>query len=389
MKLKGIVIDNGGSQLRTVSMNKGNSFDKNLTVVTNDIYSISEASFRVKEVADNKQIIRIEKAQKVEYIGIYGAGKSALMFGGTKLALDPLKKKTDNQNFYKQLLFGVFHKLITDLVRDYGEDIPSSVTDDVIEIALTCTIPVKEWAGSSDRPAYLKECINGMYTVSYPCIKNNPTFTVSIKSVHIGVVPEGVVAIKTVKSTLRPDDYTLIIDIGEVSTDIAICQYTSVDGSTATSSPNAGTGLVSLVMDNINDEENVRVSKEAATQAIVTGNVKIGATEKNVVSIVVEAKRKFVNNYLREDIISVLTRRGIPVSQIAYVVPIGGIMSTALTGSVQNMIIDSLGLENSKILTVGEDFRYVNAYSASQLFEKVFENIISQYKEIGETVELL
>ena len=54
-EMRGITIDNGGSELRAKSTETGAAIIK----LTNDLIKIEERSFRVKEVAEADAVVRI------------------------------------------------------------------------------------------------------------------------------------------------------------------------------------------------------------------------------------------------------------------------------------------------------------------------------------------
>jgi hypothetical protein len=236
---------------------------------------------------------------------------------------------------------------------------------------VTC-IPVKEHSGLNDCEKKLKDALKGEYIVQFPLIKGVPSLHFEISDKHFGVVPEGGVAIVGLRGKVKPDTYSLIIDVGHITTDIALFKGKTMFGKVL-SSHYAGSTLIGNVRSAL-DSEGFYLSDEQVANAIPSGIVYRGSVEVDVSEVIRKQKEIFVNSYLKREIIQVLNMNAINVNQVQNIVPIGAPMNrSSKTGDLISMITDACGMQYSEVCLLSDDLRYVNIRMASN-FTRVLMN---------------
>lgn len=186
------------------------------------------------------------------------------------------------------------------------------------------------------------------------------TVTFHIEPEHIGVVPEGGVALTAIRGELGDEDLSLIVDMGQVTTDIAIYRGRVLYGDKVISSAYAGSTFSSLVRGALTDE-GYRLNELQVQRVLETGKVHCGASDNDVTDLIAAQKSAFVQNFLRGEIISILSMNGINALQIQNFIPIGAAMNGAeKEGSMVREIAVSCGLTNAAVRILSKDLRYVN-----------------------------
>lgn len=368
--IRGIAIDNGGSEVRVTD---GDCRMEDILTFTNDFVTIPESQFRVRDVDDIKALCRFKKAPKREYLGIIARGLTGKQYNGDSLDITSQDSKVGNVNYYRQFLYSIARDAIDIYL---AENKPSVVKSGLfkkkeevvyeplhINSAIVVCIPIREHSGTKDKSAEFRADIAGDYVVEFPLLPGSPEVSFTINPKYIGFVPEGGVAVNIIRNRLKPDDYTVVIDVGHITTDIGIFKGTSLYGQ-VTTTHNAGSMLVSSVRSAL-DEEGYHLTPEQVQEVIKTGDVRVGIGAKNVQHIINTCNEKFVNNYLKKDLISCLTDNGLDVKNIQHVLALGAPMRASGKGSVKHTLIEAAGLQNAAIEALAIDARYINIKGAS------------------------
>lgn len=365
-KRRVITIDNGGSELRMIV----NSDNKKVQTMEKEISIITKEEFRPKDNVGEFDIIDLKSGNK-DFNNIYAMGDGYYMYGGVDIGMTNQQQKTLTVAWYQQVLCAVAKDAIM-VANNAGkvEAEDGAVNDFTVDYVITTLIPVHEHLGATDYVTTLKENLAGTYTVIFPmCEREVKEVTFTIKKEHIGVLPEGVVALSSLRGILNKNDYTLIIDMGHVTSDISLCKGTTPIGNAVKSSNFAGGTLLKLVS-NIYANKGVVVNDSMTVDTLTTGKLKIGARSIDVSNEVSEAKHQFVTNYMKDVILSVIDLAGISASSIQYVVPIGAVLGTKnpSTGKYDIMedLVNECGLSNAEVKLVSDDLRYVNVEKAAE-----------------------
>ena len=398
--VKGLSIDNGGSEMR-VLLNEGKMIDYNKSEAIpvfcspNRLYKIHEDDFRVKEITQAESVIHVTKAPSEEHVGYYVMGPGSSLYDGKLLELDTLRFKTDSPQFYEQFIYAIGRGLYYSFMGLNTEDtttVESTLTaadraqqkvkyqyipeqkctnEEVsVVVCLGTNIPLQEHSGKKDRTADFKSRLAGDYTVEFPLCKDGlKRINFKLVPEFIIVMPEGGVCISAFGNKLQDDEYSLVVDLGDVSLDIACFRGKQLTAFDSTS--NAGTKLITKMTSALKDE-GIKCNEEAAQRALSEGRVKNGNSFIDVVSIAEEVRRDFVYNSMKADIIGVMTTVDIIPQQISKVVVVGRMMDEdAIFTPLAEFIVDSLEMENVSIVRPFKIGRLANLMSVN-LFTTIF-----------------
>lgn len=376
--LRGITVDNGGSEVRVLpygaALNEMERMDSNFVEIT-------EKDFRIKDVENPKHLMRVVRAPKSEYLGIVAQGLTGRAYNGTSLALNVQEAKTDSLNYYRQFIFAVAadaieaylsEAKITKVNKGIFKKVETYDNEEIMYkyVIVTC-IPIREHSGNKDCANNLKSCLAGEYAVEFPLLESSPVVHFTIQQNYIGVTPEGGVAMNLIRNQIEKDDYSIVIDMGHITTDISIFKGKTLLGKVKTVYY-AGNILVEEVK-NALEEEGYRCSDEQTMRAIQTGSVRVGIHSEDVTKLLDECKSNFVNNYLKGEILKLLATNRIEAKQIQNAIFIGAAMNDTGLHSIQHKIIDACGFGNSAIIDTHCDSRYVNIKAASVFTGMLFK----------------
>ena len=375
--LRGLTVDNGGSEVRTLPL--GRTVSSGMTRLANDFVTIDGRNYRAKDADDKLGLCRVTGAPKDEYLGIIAQGNTGKLYDGKALTIDSQSTKTGNVNYYKQFIYAVARDAIQAVLDGeivVGECIkPGGIFKrttyecnlDPIEYVIVTCIPIKEHSGRVDCASKLKENLAGKYVVEFPLLGEDVTKTVQfvIKQENIGVVPEGAVAMTQMRS-VQEDDITLVVDMGHVSTDLALFKGKTLLGNRVISSQFAGSTLIANVRAAMSDE-GYFLNEEQTAKVVETGKVKNGAKTVDVFDIVAEQKKLFVKNYLASEVVQLLNMNAMNAKQVTNVVPIGAPMNGVnVKSSIAGELVRECGLSAATVQCLAEDLRYVNIEQASK-----------------------
>ncbi len=393
-KVRCIAVDNGGSEIRVKPVG---SEDNTLVAINNNVVFIEEKNFRPKDVADVEALCRITEAPNEEFCGIYASGLTGKAYENTMISINSQNKKTDSIDFYKQMVYGIARDALRaqqlDLYKEFnvsplrntrsGRAVEISYSKNVMyDYGVVVCIPVREYNGSKDCAEILKDKIEGNYTVEFPLVESKPVVHFSIMKRNIGVVPEGGVAITALKNKITEDSVTLIVDMGHVTTDIALFQGTMLLGRVI-SSPYAGSTLIGNLRAVLNDE-GYFLSDEQVAKVIAEEHVMRGAERIDVKDIVDTQKSLFVKNYLQKEVIQILNMNSINAKQVQFFVPIGAPMNNNdHSTSIEYNIVRSCGLEYAEVAYLADNLRYVNVRQAARFAERILKNMRGTYANIA------
>lgn len=358
MVLRGLTIDNGGSEVRTLPI------DGDIDKMSNDFVTIEEKDFRVKEIEDKLELCNVLKAPKETYLGIVARGVAGRLYDAKAMTFDSQSAKTSSTNYYRQIVYAIARDAMKANLKT-GQQKEDIGFDYVIA---TC-IPIKEHSGKNDCATKLKAALNGEYIVEFPLFDEPRTITFKVRSECIGVVPEGGVAVAALKDQLTPDDISLVIDMGHVSVDIAIFKGKTMYGDKVISSPYAGSTLIALLRSALVDE-GYSVNDTQVQRILETGIVKHGAQEVDATDIVNAQKGIYVRNFLKKEVLSILNMNAINAKQVQYLIPIGaGMNNPEREGSIVRELALCCGLSSAAVKVLSKDLRYVNVEQTA-LFAK-------------------
>ncbi len=372
-EMRGITIDNGGSELRAKSTETGAAIIK----LTNDLIKIEERSFRVKEVAEADAVVRIIAAPNEDVKGLYANGLTGKAYDGAEIRLNSQQPKTSSINYYRQILYTIARSAMADYKRKFKWLDVKRINNSKIDYVLVSCIPIREFNGVTDCPAKFKEQLAGEYKVEFPLIEGIPTISFKLTKENMGVVPEGGVAITSLRKELTKDTISLVIDMGHITTDIALFQGPTLLGKVI-SSPYAGSTLIANVRMTLADM-GFSLTEEQTVRVIETGKVMRGATEVDVTETVNEQNVLFVRNFILKEIVQTLNMNAINASQVQNVIPIGAPMNVVTGMSrIQEEIIKVCGLQDAEIKLLADDLRYVNIEQAGMFTNRLFNKAVGK-----------
>ena len=377
-----ITIDCGGSEGRV--LNCGNKDNNGLVAVPNEFYHIPKNNFRKKDVINPASVINIQTSPDGRYNGYYGTGVSARPYDGVLMSMDSTQFKTKTKEFYNQFVYMVAQGVLNTIycqqrgldrfeeVKDYSI-LEKSPMWNFIDVIIGTNIPIKEHSGREDMTGELKKALAGHYTVEFPLLPTKPVFMFQIQEKYIGVMPEGGVCITALGSAIAADDYTLVVDLGHVSDDIAV--YYGKQLTTMDSFSRAGSTLLADLESALADS-GFRGNSATTIKALTTGKMANGTAEVDVTSIIQDVQRDFVNSVIKQDIIKILNRAGIVPAQVKNFVPIGNGMQIAAHGiNMPASICSALRMDNVIVHMVDEDLRYANLRAVDKfttILEKMY-----------------
>lgn len=385
-KLIGLTIDNGGSALRVLPLERGENVSVSDAIISfdNEFYEIPASSFRAKNVDDKKAFINIIDAPVDSYRGMYSVGITGRMYSGKLLPLNPNDRKSESRNFYLQLLFDIAQGIIRRkefllLDVEMGAEMCKADLDDTYIVVLGTNIPIGEHSSDKDMTGTLKNAICGSYKVSFPLIDDTPTIKFDVKPDCFGILPEGGVVVSSLKNRIKPDSYSMVVDIGHISSDISIYYGTRLDGKSYLSSSSAGTTLISLVQSAL-EQEGYRVNETMAKMAIETGCIKNGQKMVDVSEPVKAAQRDFISNYLHADFVRLMQRANIIPEQIDVLIPVGMPMNAVESLEyLPEVIANDIGMNNVEIITNCDDVRYSNLLAIEKFTKALMAKAKTSY----------
>ena len=374
-EIRGIAVDNGGSEVRV--MDGMNPVLEDMIKLKNDFVSIKEKDFRVKEVAEPAKLCRVLEAPNPDFMGIFAQGLTGKAYEGQVVAISSQKEKTADQNYYKQFIFAVAQDALKAWIQSGGYSMYSNGNSgsqqhpdiaDSYDYCIVACIPIQEFSGAKDCAGLLKNTLQGHYVVEFPLLDKRPVISFNIKAEFMGAAPEGGIAIKALKDQLEEDDISLLVDMGCVTTDIALFQGTHLLGRVS-SVKFASSTLVANIRAVLADE-GYFVSEAQAENVLITKRVKDGHESVDVSAIVEEQSRNFVRNYLQNEIIGILNANHVNARQVQNFVPIGASFNNPESNALISEIIACASLQKAKLCILADDLRYVNIQQASRFVKK-------------------
>lgn len=374
-EIRGIAVDNGGSEVRV--MDGMNPVLEDMIKLKNDFVSIKEKDFRVKEVAEPAKLCRVVEAPNPDFMGIFAQGLTGKAYEGQVVAISSQKEKTADPNYYKQFIFAVAQDALKAWIQSGGYSMYSNGNSgsqqhpdiaDSYDYCIVACIPIQEFSGAKDCAGLLKNTLQGHYVVEFPLLDKRPVISFNIKAEFMGAAPEGGIAIKALKDQLEEDDISLLVDMGCVTTDIALFQGTHLLGRVS-SVKFASSTLVANIRAVLADE-GYFVSEAQAENVLITKRVKDGHESVDVSAIVEEQSRNFVRNYLQNEIIGILNANHVNARQVQNFVPIGASFNNPESNALISEIIACANLQKAKLCILADDLRYVNIQQASRFVKK-------------------
>lgn len=375
MKVKGITIDNGGSELRYISSENPEEViacEKNISVLDRDM-------FRIKDNLEEFDIVDIVESSNKDYEGMYATGYGYYLYDGIDIALNTQTKKTNNHAWYKQVLVTIAKDAMKYKLSKLREGkYEANLVD--LDYAVIVLIPAKEHSGSEDYVSKLKKELCGMYTAEFPIITEECNLvTFNILEENIGVLPEGVIAITSLnKEELTDDTYSLIIDMGHVTTDIAIFKGKRMLANTVKSLPEAGGTLMNLI-EGVLEDNGCISTDESKIKAFTTYKATLKKKEIDLTKDIERTKDLFIVNYIKDDIIKAIGLAGISSNVIQNFIPIGGVLGVKNPDTDNYDLIDKIveecNLVNAEVQILDEDLRHVNINKAHNFCTNMLEKM--------------
>lgn len=359
--LKGITIDNGGSELRYMDCDEGNeifTLDKKVSTIDRD-------TFRVKENVEEFDIISIDSAPNPKLLDLYATGLGFFMYSGTEISMT--KEKSSSTAWYQQVVIAVATDAIKTKRKLDEEGIDTS--HEVFDYELITLIPVIEHSGDVDCANRLRNLLAGEYEVSFPAIQSgSKTVKFTLSKEKIGVLPEGIVCLPSLMKEIKPSDVTLIVDMGQVTMDLAIVKGVHLIGNSVASSEFAGGTLLKLMERKLSPYIGA-VTRENCVEALTTDKFQINSSKTLSLHSEVEAvKTQFISNYIKVAILNQLEMSGLSPKNVTRFIPIGAGLSIKDASSGEytliNKIIEEVGLINAEVRILNDNLRYVNITQA-------------------------
>ena len=374
-EIRGIAVDNGGREVRV--MDGMNPVLEDMIKLKNDFVSIKEKDFRVKEVAEPAKLCRVLEAPNPDFMGIFAQGLTGKAYEGQVVVISSQKEKTADPNYYKQFIFAVAQDALKAWIQSGGYSMYSNGNSesqqhpdiaDSYDYCIVACIPIQEFSGAKDCAGLLKNTLQGHYVVEFPLLDKKPVISFNIKAEFMGAAPEGGIAVKALKDQLEEDDISLLVDMGCVTTDIALFQGTHLLGRVS-SVKFASSTLVANIRAVLADE-GYFVSEAQAENVLITKRVKDGHESVDVSAIVEEQSRNFVRNYLQNEIIGILNANHVNARQVQNFVPIGASFNNPESNALISEIVACANLQKAKLCILADDLRYVNIQQASRFVKK-------------------
>lgn len=374
-EIRGIAVDNGGSEVRV--MDGMNPVLEDMIKLKNDFVSIKEKDFRVKEVAEPAKLCRVLEAPNPDFMGIFAQGLTGKAYEGQVVAISSQKEKTADPNYYKQFIFAVAQDALKAWIQSGGYSMYSNGNSesqqhpdiaDSYDYCIVACIPIQEFSGAKDCAGLLKNTLQGHYVVEFPLLDKKPVISFNIKAEFMGAAPEGGIAVKALKDQLEEDDISLLVDMGCVTTDIALFQGTHLLGRVS-SVKFASSTLVANIRAVLADE-GYFVSEAQAENVLISKRVKDGHESVDVSAVVEEQSRNFVHNYLQNEIIGILNANHVNARQVQNFVPIGASFNNPESNALISEIVACANLQKAKLCILADDLRYVNIQQASRFVKK-------------------
>lgn len=381
--VKAISIDNGGSELRVLP---NGAKEDGILHVEGGFTEIPAEEFRVKEVENPFMIQNVLVAPQDKYRGYIGSGLSAKMYKGTAVKMDSTRRKTSSEEFYRQIIFGIALGIIKDEDFNGIEEATSLINykdklSDYIEVVLCTDIPIKEHSGRKDYVKEFKDSICGRYEVEFPLLPSKPVIRFVLREDSIGVLPEGGVVVSAVGSNISDNEYSLVIDLGHVSNDLSVYRGKKLYGNTVISSPRAGSTLIGIVQSALVDNS-YQANIEVAIDAITTGQITTGKHIIDVSDIIIECKKEFVKNFVKDDVLQLINTVGITPAQVNNIIPVGYLMNeSAMLGSITDMIVSEMGFDYAEQLLSANDLRYANLMALDRFTTVLYKIVCNNLRE--------
>lgn len=358
-----ITIDNGGSQIRVIN----NSEDRELTTYDKNIKILSEQTFRVKEGVNPYDVIRIVDAPSEDYKHLYAVGKGFGMYDGEEVHMNNQKYKSASLAWYQQMLVILATKAMEYAQKSYEPEVP-------VDFYLGTLIPAIEHSGDVDCAAEIKRKLAGSYEVEFPAMPVHNKVKFNLVENRIGVLPEGAVAITALRNEITSDDYSLIIDMGHITTDIIMEKGTQMIGHSIISSPNAGSTLLRLISNNLR-QQGIIITEAEAVEALKTYKIRQGVKVVDISDAIDRAKHTFVSNYIGPDISSQIEISGVNAPRVQYVVPVGAVLGCPNPNTGKFDILDDIvatcALQNAEVKLLNQDLRLVNVSKTADFIDAV------------------
>lgn len=358
-----ITLDNGGSGIRFIA----NTDNREVHEIDNNISIIDPIEFRPKDNVGKLDIIHVLSAPDKEIEKMFAAENGYYMYSGEDVKFTSQTKKSDTTAWYQKSIIAIARDAMGSLLRAQALN-PNPTLYAEFQYITIPLIPLYEHSGSSDFVTKLKTRLAGTYEVAFPMLGPDAKVKFTLPNDKMGVLPEGAVVITSLRNEIQPEDYTIVIDMGDGTTDRAMFRGTKLLGSAITPSTFAGGTLLKLISTEIN-KHGMAANRELAVQALTTYKVNISKREINLNDGIDSAKRKFINSYIKDEILTLIELSGIQASNVTRVVAIGGVLGTTnpLTDKkdLLDMIMEECNLVNAELKTFEGNQRHVNVQKAA------------------------
>lgn len=361
---RAITIDNGGSELRYIS----NTDNRQVHILNGNISMIDKEQFRVKENVGSLDIVDVIKAPNTAFQKMYATENGFHMYAGEEVKFTSQTMKANTTAWYQKSIIAIAKDAMGSLLRAQALNSNNKLSGS-FEYVTVPLIPLYEHSGDSDFVSKIKQGLSGDYEVQFPVLGKEAKVKFTLSADKMGVLPEGAVVITSLRDKIEPQDITLIIDMGNGTTDRALFQGTRLKGSAITPSTFAGGTLLKLISTEIS-KHGMSSNDELATQALTEYKVNIKKAEINVKDGIDFAKRKFVTSFVKDEIITILELGGIQGANVTYVVPVGGVLgcTNPITKEkdILKLIMDECNIINATIIDFDDvDPRHLNVIKAA------------------------
>lgn len=363
MKKRVITIDNGGSELRYIS----NTDNRDVHVVDNNISIIDPLDFRIKESVGDLDIVKVVSAPDTELQKMFATENGYYMYSGVGVGFNSQTKKSDSTAWYQKCIIAIAKDAMGALLRE-EENNSGKKIDNEYEYVLVPLIPLYEHSGSTDFITKLKNRLAGSYEVEFPVLGENKSVKFTLTTDKMGVLPEGAVVITSMRNEISPEDYTIVIDMGNGTTDRAMFKGTKLVGSAITPSTFAGGTLLKLIGAEI-QKTGIPTNTDLEIQALVEYKLNIKKRNIEIGSGVDNAKRIFINSYIKDEILTLIELSGIQSANVTRVIAIGGVLGSenpvTKERDLLNLIMEECNLVNADLVLIEGNQRHINIQKAA------------------------
>lgn len=195
-------------------------------------------------------------------------------------------------------------------------------TQEPQDIDFLCCIPAGEFYDEDHQYVEdFRQQLAGHYSITFPLL-GSATYEFELQPDNIHCVAEGVVAAYAFKADQAfKRNYTLIVDVGQRSTDITMLHDYRPMGAASRSVPVGGMNIEAVISSML-EKNGTPVVQEDTRHALETGVIYVGDTEYNVAPFINKAKKEFAVT-VKEAILQVIANAMLNIRNVTSIFVLG------------------------------------------------------------------